>query len=230
MAARSWHHGICCAPALSGTVPVMDPSRTSVGSPGSPGGPTGSADGAPGCREELLGWLRPGAPRPGHGDDESIRSLIERLERLQPADLTAQAPELTGVWELRWSSSSLPYLATQPWLENLQVLDPAAGRAMNLLRLAGPLGSLAGIAVQARIGIVPEPPHQRVSVCFERGGWLGPPWGEGRLQLFRQVRQGFPAWLDVTVLDEELRVSRGNAGTLFALLRRPDLDRAALLP
>jgi hypothetical protein len=37
------------------------------------------------------------------------------------------------------------------------------------------------------------------------------------------VRQSFPAWLDITVLDGELRVCRGNAGTLFALLRRPDL-------
>jgi len=37
------------------------------------------------------------------------------------------------------------------------------------------------------------------------------------------VKQRFPAWLDITVLDEQLRVCRGNAGTLFALLRRDDL-------
>ncbi|WP_216904772.1 PAP/fibrillin family protein [Synechococcus sp. CCY 9618] len=201
----------------------MDASRTAPD-------PTGPADGAPGCREELLGWLRPGAPRPGRDDDARIRGLIERLEHLQPADLTLQPSALAGVWELRWSSSSLPYLATQPWLENLQMLDPPAGRAMNLLRLAGPLGPLAGIGVQAEIAIAPEPPHQRVTVRFERGGWLGPRIGERRLQLFRDVRQNFPAWLDVTVLDDDLRVSRGNAGTLFALLRRPDLDLAALLP
>jgi hypothetical protein len=60
-------------------------------------------------------------------------------------------------------------------------------------------------------------------VRFERGGWLGPRFGEGRLQLLREVRQSFPAWLDITVLDQELRVCRGNAGTLFALLRRSDL-------
>jgi hypothetical protein len=159
-----------------------------------------------------------------------VCSLIEQLERLQPADLTLQSADLEGVWELRWSSSSLPYLATQLWLENLQLLDPAAGRAMNLLRLAGPLGPLAGIAVQARIAIAPEPPHQRVTVRFERGGWLGPQIGQRRLQLYREVQQSFPAWLDVTVLDDDLRVSRGNAGTLFALVRRQDLDLAALLP
>ena len=33
------------------------------------------------------------------------------------------------------------------------------------------------------------------------------------------LRYGAP----ITVLDQELRVCRGNAGTLFALLRRDDL-------
>jgi hypothetical protein len=83
--------------------------------------------------------------------------------------------------------------------------------------------------VQASIAVAPEAPHQRVSVRFERGGWRGPRFGDQRLELFRQVRQSFAAWLDVTVLDDELRVSRGQNGTLFALVRRPDLDLEALL-
>jgi hypothetical protein len=181
------------------------------------------------CRQELLALLRRTGPFATRPDAARVRPLIEQLERSQPADLRTQAADLTGVWELRWSSSSLPYLAVQPWLENLQLLDPVGGRALNLLRLAGPLGPLAGIAVQARIAVEPEPPHQRVSVRFERGGWLGPQIGERRLQLFRQVQQSFPAWLDVTVLDDELRLSRGNSGTLFALVRRPDLELAAFL-
>jgi hypothetical protein len=41
--------------------------------------------------------------------------------------------------------------------------------------------------------------------------------------LFRTVRQPFPAWLDITVLDQDLRICRGNAGTLFALRRRAEL-------
>jgi hypothetical protein len=161
------------------------------------------------------------------------RALIERLERERPADLRLDASLLQGVWELRWSSSSLPYLAVAPWLENLQLLDPCGGRGMNLLRLSGPLGPLAGVAVQAAVAIEPvaaADPCQRVSVQFERGGWLGPRVGEGRLQWLREVRQSFPAWLDITVLDQELRVCRGNAGTLFALLRRPDLRLEDWLP
>lgn len=178
-------------------------------------------------RRALLALLRD--PRAAAGEAGSGAptplALIERLERERPADLRRDASLLQGVWELRWSSSSLPYLAVAPWLENLQLLDPSRGKGMNLLRLAGPIGPLAGIAVQAAVAIEPAVADrcQRVSVRFERGGWLGPRFGEGRLQLLREVRQSFPAWLDITVLDQELRVCRGNAGTLFALLRRSDL-------
>jgi hypothetical protein len=103
---------------------------------------------------------------------------------------------------------------------------------MNLLRLPGPVAPLAGIAVEAAISVDTSEgsPQQRVQVRFRRGGWLGPRLGERRLQLLRAVRQPFPAWLDITVLDQELRLCRGNAGTLFALLRRPDLSLEELLP
>ena len=199
--------------------------------------------GSESTRSLLLKQLR--APGPGGspvGSPEQVRALIETLEQEQPADLSRDQALLRGVWELRWSSSSLPYLAVAPWLENLQLLDPANGRGMNLLRLAGPLGPIAGIAVQAAIAIEPAdtdadvaaspdppPPTQRVSVRFVRGGWLGPRFGQGRLQLLREVKQSFPAWLDITVVDAEIRVCRGNAGTLFVLLRRPDLSLESLM-
>jgi hypothetical protein len=179
------------------------------------------------ARAELLALLR------GGGDGERIEALISQVEREQPADLRRDTPLVEGVWELRWSSSSLPYLATAAWITNLQVLAPSRGQAMNLLKLAGPLGDLAGIAVRAAIAVeppaAPDQPSQRVSVRFEQGGWLGPRLGGQRLQLLRQVKQSFPAWLDITVVDQELRLCRGNAGTVFALLRRPDLSVEELL-
>jgi hypothetical protein len=182
---------------------------------------------SPSARADLLTLLRDG------GDRQRIPGLITQLEQEQPADLRRDTPLLEGVWDLRWSSSSLPYLATAPWLSNLQVLSPSRGQGMNLLRLAGPLGELAGIAVRAAIAIeppqTPDQPSQRVSVRFQEGGWLGPTLGGQRLQLIRQVKQSFPAWLDITVVDQELRVCRGNAGTLFALLRRPDLSAEEML-
>ena len=222
MAVGAWQHESCCAPVSRVRAVTQAPEAI-------PDGPAAGADDTQACRQELLGLLRGGSPSAAVPAAGRIEALIERLERLQPADLTAQPDQLAGVWELRWSSSSLPYLAVRPWLENLQLLDPAGGRALNLLRPAGPLGPLAGIAVQASIAVAPEAPHQRVTVRFERGGWLGPRFGDQRLELFRQVRQSFAAWLDVTVLDDELRVSRGQNGTLFALVRRPDLELAAFL-
>ena len=90
------------------------------------------------------------------------------------------------------------------------------------MRASGPLGALTGIAVEASIAIK-EGSRQRVEVRFQRGGFAG------RLQWMRSVNQSFPAWLDITVLDDDLRICRGNAGTLFALLRRSDLRLSDLL-
>jgi hypothetical protein len=194
------------------------------------------------ARTELLALLRLEPRGAANRQGERVSQLCQELERAQPADLAAPGALelLEGVWELRWSSSRQPYLAVGPWLENLQLLAPSQGRGMNLLRLPGPLAPLAGIAVEAAIAVNPDPvpsgspgpteaPLQRVQVRFQRGGWLGPQVGSGRLQLLRGVQQPFPAWLDITVLDQELRLCRGNAGTLFALLRRPDLQLADLL-
>ena len=184
-------------------------------------------------RQELLQLLQqePRGSANRHGD--RIKALINALEEAQPVDLSRPEAleQLEGVWELRWSSSNQPYLAVAPWLENLQCLAPSQGRGMNLLRLSGPLAALAGIAVEASIAVVPaeQPPSQRVEVRFRRGGWLGPTLGASRLQWLRNVNQSFPAWLDITVLDANLRVCRGNAGTLFALTRRHDLNLADLL-
>lgn len=185
-------------------------------------------------RHTLVQLLRQEPRGSANRHRDQIPGLIETLEQQQPANLSTPGSLelLEGVWELRWSSSQQPYLAVAPWLENLQCLAPSQGRGMNLLRLPGPLSSLAGIAVEAAVSIQTKDattPLQRVEVRFQRGGWLGPSLGNSRLQWLRRVSQSFPAWLDITVLDEELRVCRGNAGTVFALLRRHDLALGDLL-
>lgn len=165
-------------------------------------------------------------PRPATA---AVLPLIERLEAEFPCDLNRprDLEQLTGVWELRWSSGRQPYLQPQPWLENLQVLRPSVGAGLNLLRGRGPLGALGGVAVEAALTL--EPPR-RVQVRFRRGGWIGPAVGPFQTRLLTTVKQSFPAWLDITVLDDRLRLCRGNTGTVFALLRRQDLDPAVVLP
>jgi len=189
-------------------------------------------------RQALLELLRHEPRGSADRQRQRVLQLIESLEQSQSANLLAAGAlqRLEGVWELRWSSSRQPYLAVGPWLDNLQLLAPSQGRGMNLLRLPGPFASLAGIAVEAAIEVdrcstrPDQPPvSQRVQVRFQRGGWLGPAVGGRRLQWLRSVSQSFPAWLDITVLDQELRICRGNAGTVFALLRRNDLELNELL-
>ncbi|MCP9850795.1 PAP/fibrillin family protein [Cyanobium sp. Morenito 9A2] len=165
-------------------------------------------------RQQLLHTLeQPERSQPG-----SLRALIESLEREQPADLTRQADLLPGVWQLRWSSGRGPEQLLGPWTESLQALDPAQGRALNLLRLRGPAGLGGQITVLA--AIKPIGP-QRLSLRFVRGGWSGPCLGSRPFELQRNLRQSFSAWLDVTVLDQALRICRGSAGTVYALTRHP---------
>ena len=172
---------------------------------------------------ELLALLQDARP-----DRDKVESLIKALEAAATIDLAqvAQQQQLEGVWELRWSSSSQPYLQVQPWLENLQVLMPSQGRGMNLLRLPPPLAA-AGVAVEAELTL--EPP-KRVLVRFRRGGLVGPQLAGWRANLMAGIQQRFPAWLDITALSDELRLCRGQNGTIFCLRKRHDLSAQALLP
>ena len=159
--------------------------------------------------------------------DPSLKTLITCVEQENPTDLAHSADLLRGVWELRWSSSQQPWLKQTAGLENLQALDPERGRGCNLLRLRAPFTALGGISLQAELKIAGS---QRVAVHFQRGGWRGPSRANHQpLSWMRQVRQSTPAWLDITVLDDQLRVCRGNAGTTFALLRRNDVNLSDLL-
>ena len=167
-------------------------------------------------RDQLVKLLR---QKP---NDAGLQTLIEQVEQEQPADLTNSAGLLRGVWELNWSSSQQPWLKQNARLENLQILDPDHGRGCNLLRLRGPLSALGGIRVQAELQVADS---KRVMVCFRQGGWVGPSLpNRQQLSWMRKVQQNTPAWLDITVLDEQLRICRGNAGTTFVLLKRNDLN------
>ena len=157
-----------------------------------------------------------------------IAPLISKVECLSKVNLKYEGKLLKGVWELRWSSSTQPWLKQAAWLENLQVLDPIQQKGVNLLRLSGIIGSLAVIAVEADLSINGE---KQVGVRFKKGGWIGPSVGNGwRPKLLKNIYQSFPAWLDITVIDESLRICRGNAGTCFALIKRKDISVEERIP
>ena len=154
-----------------------------------------------------------------------IPKLVSELEDNYPADLSCDSDLLYG--GIRWSSSTQSLLRQAPWLENLQIMDPVTKRGSNILRLRGPLVAVGSVFVQADLDVINS---TRVEVCFRRGGWIGPRHsGIGQIKLLKDVRQSFPAWLDMTVLDSQLRICRGNAGTTFALLRQSDKSVAEFL-
>ena len=160
--------------------------------------------------------------------NDAIADLICSIETSSTIDLNTDLNLLEGVWELRWSSAKQPWLKQADWLTNLQILDPNNARGMNLLRLAGPLGSAAAVTVEAELSI--NTPN-RVGVRFRKGGWKGPTLPGGRrIELLKTINQSFPAWLDITALTTELRICRGNAGTTFALLKRHDMAVSDFFP
>ena len=167
-------------------------------------------------RDELVSILQSNPSDPGLGQ------RISSLERAQVVDITRDLSLLKGVWELRWSSSSKPWLRQTDVLENLQALDPERKTGFNLLRLRGPFATIGCITVQAELSVVSS---SRVEIRFIKGGLVGPRmFGVGQLKVLRDIQQSFPAWLDITYLDSRLRICRGNAGTIFALLRRDTLQ------
>ena len=58
---------------------------------------------------------------------------MSEVEECCPADLICDLDLLHVVWDLRWSSSSQPWLRQAPWLENRQILEPVRKRVGNIL-------------------------------------------------------------------------------------------------
>ena len=57
-----------------------------------------------------------------------ILELIEQTQKESTVDITKQINQLTGAWELKWSTSNSPFLNYSPLLDNIQILDPERGR------------------------------------------------------------------------------------------------------
>ena len=71
-----------------------------------------------------------------------ILKLIKLAESESSVDILKEIDLLTGVWELKWSTSNSPFLNYSPILDNLQILEPERSRGLNLLRPKGFAGKL----------------------------------------------------------------------------------------
>ena len=150
-----------------------------------------------------------------------IVELIKIAESESSVDITKQIDLLTGVWELRWSTSHSPLLNYSPLLDNLQILEPKISKGLNLLRPKGFAGKLFSTNILASLEIIDQ---KRINVSFKKAGIIGPKLLGKKVSFLSEIKKTQKGWLDTTVLSPDLRICKGYKGTTFALLKRNDLS------
>ncbi len=170
-------------------------------------------------------------------------SKIAQLEERNPTPSPAKATELLdGDWELQYTTSSgLLGINNVPALRLgtiYQCIRVEAGQVYNIAEIEGLpfFEGLVSVSAKFEIETAAESPHQdsrRLNVYFERSilglqRWVN---YENPAQFIPLVQSGkrFPAidtsiqgrkgWVDLTYLDQDLRINRGNEGSIFVLTR-----------
>merc|ERR1712078_158753 len=139
-----------------------------------------------------------------------------KLESNSKFNLKSDIEKLKGIWELRWSSSNAPFLNYSPLVDNLQILNPSKSNAMNLLKPRG-INVIIGTGIVAELYPLNE---IRVGVKFTHAGLIGPNVRFKKLKALAQIKREQKGWLDITYLSKNLRICRGDKGTLFTLVKR----------
>ena len=149
-------------------------------------------------------------------NSKEILLLATKLESKADFIISRDIEKLKGIWELRWSSSNTPFLNYSPLVDNLQILDPLESNAMNLLKPRG-INSIIGTGIIAKLKPIND---IRIGVQFTHAGLIGPKIGLKKLKALAKIKKEQKGWLDITYLSEEIRICRGDKGTLFVLKKR----------
>ena len=149
-------------------------------------------------------------------NSKDISSMANKLESNSKFNLKSDIEKLKGIWELRWSSSNSPILSYSPLIDNLQILNPTKSNGLNLLKPRG-LDGIIGTGIVAELYPLNE---IRIGVKFTHAGFLGPNLGLKKLKALARIKRDQKGWLDITYLSKNLRICRGDKGTLFILIRR----------
>ena len=165
---------------------------------------------------------------------EEIEQLVKELEAANPnpQPLLYATSLLNGNWLLQYSTArEIRNLASLPLGLKLgkvyQEIDVASKSFFNLAFVKHPLGLISGnVKVTATFEPAKEETNKRINVKFDQRylsiekiiGLQTP-----KLNPFKVVQAGNPQGripcLDVTYLDETLRIGRGGDGGLFVLKR-----------
>ncbi len=170
-------------------------------------------------------------------DQAAILAAIARLENLNPTPRPLDSShKLDGDWRLLYTNSQgllgferFPLLKLGQIYQSIRVPE---SRIYNLAELEG-IPFLEGlISVEARFEGISE---KRVNVFFERSRF-----GLQRVMNYRNPATWIedlesnhtplainvdidpkrpPGWLDITYLDDDLRIGRGNRGSVFVLTK-----------
>ncbi|MBD2260693.1 PAP/fibrillin family protein [Pseudanabaena sp. FACHB-2040] len=171
-------------------------------------------------------------------DRQAIQAAVSRLEDRNPTPQPLAATDLLeGDWRLLYTTSQELLGIDRVPLANLgqiyQCIRTANQRIYNLAEVKGPPLLSGLVSVSARFEPVSD---RRVNVAFERGV-LGlqsvldyrspsqfiqkleaasklPLWQGIDFTINRERQQG---WLEVTYLDKDIRIGRGNEGNIFVL-------------
>ena len=146
-------------------------------------------------------------------NSESIRTIAEQLEFGHNFSFSKNRNDLKGVWELRWSSSNSPFLKYSPFIDNIQFLDPFNLNGLNLLKPRG-IKSLIGTGILISLYYINE---KRIGVKFTKAGVMGPKFGRKNIKAMKEINNEQLGWLEITYLSNNLRICRGDKGTLFVL-------------
>ena len=151
-------------------------------------------------------------------NSKQILSMAIKLESISKFNLNSDIEKLKGIWELRWSSSNSPLLNYSSLVDNLQILNPSKSNALNLLKPRG-VDGIIGTGIVAKIDPIN---NIRVGVKFTHAGFIGPKVGFTKLRALAQIKKEQKGWLDITYLSNNLRICRGDKGTIFVLRKLYD--------
>ena len=151
-------------------------------------------------------------------NSKDILLLATKLESISDFIISKDIEKLQGIWELRWSSSNAPFLNYSPLVDNLQILDPLRSSAMNLLKPKG-INAIVGTGIIANLKPIND---IRIGVKFTHAGFIGPQIGFKKVKALGEIKKEQKGWLDITYLSNELRICRGDKGTLFVLKKKSD--------
>ncbi|MGC1307675.1 MAG: PAP/fibrillin family protein [Phormidesmis sp.] len=182
-------------------------------------------------------------------DRQAIASAIARVEDRNPTPEPLAAPELlAGDWRLLYTSSkdllNIDRVPLAQLGEIYQCVRPARSRLYNIAEVNSLpyCESLVSVVASFEPATMPEasdtPSTRRVNVKFNRGviglqrllGYQSPAQYIDQLEATDKMNllQGIDfainserqqGWLEITYLDKDLRIGRGNQGSLFVLTK-----------